>query len=61
MAQVIVGQNEGVESALRRFRRKVSRANIFTDFRKNQFFETPLEKSKRKAVALQKQRRRRRR
>jgi small subunit ribosomal protein S21 len=29
MAQVIVGDNEGIESALRRFKREVSKAGLF--------------------------------
>jgi small subunit ribosomal protein S21 len=59
MAQVILGENEGVESALRRFKREVSKAGIFQDMRKKRHFETPLEKQKRKSMAKQKQRRQR--
>jgi small subunit ribosomal protein S21 len=59
MAQVSLGENEGIESALRRFKRKVSQAGIFPDMRKHRHFETPIEKRKRKTVARQKQRRRR--
>jgi small subunit ribosomal protein S21 len=59
MTQIIVGENEGIESALRRFKRQVSKAGIFPDMRKNRHFETPLEKRKRKAVANHKQRKRR--
>jgi small subunit ribosomal protein S21 len=58
MAQVIPGDNEGIESALRRFRQQVSRAGIFQDMRKNRHFETPSEKEKRKALAKHKQRKR---
>ena len=29
MTQVILGENEGIESALRRFKRQVSQAGIF--------------------------------
>jgi small subunit ribosomal protein S21 len=57
MAQVILGENEGVESALRRFKREVAKAGIFQDMRKKRHFETPQEKQKRKAMAKQKQRR----
>lgn len=35
MTQVVLGENEGIESALRRFKRQVSRAGIFQDMRKN--------------------------
>jgi len=58
MAQVVLGENEGIESVLRRFKRQVSKAGIFQDMRKNRHFETPLEKEKRKAVAKHKQRKR---
>lgn len=56
MTQVVLGENEGIESALRRFKRQVSKAGIFQDMRKKRHFETPLEKQKRKALAKQKQR-----
>ncbi|ARV58464.1 30S ribosomal protein S21 [Nostocales cyanobacterium HT-58-2] len=56
MTQVILGENEGIESALRRFKREVSKAGIFPDVKKHRHFETPLQKRKRKAVAQHKQR-----
>jgi small subunit ribosomal protein S21 len=59
MTQVIVGENEAIESALRRFKREVSKAGIFPDMRKHRHFETPLEKRKRKEVAKHKQSKRR--
>lgn len=59
MTQVVPGENEGIESALRRFKREVSKAGIFPDMRKNRHFETPIEKRKRKALAKHKQRKRR--
>lgn len=59
MTQVILGENENIESALRRFKRQVSKAGIFQDMRKKRHFETPLEKEKRKALAKHKQRRQR--
>ena len=57
MTQVIVGENEGVESALRRFKRQVSKAGIFADIKRQRHFETPIEKRKRKAVARRRKRR----
>ncbi len=57
MAQVVLGEDENIESALRRFKRKVSRAGIFSYMRKNRHFETPIEKRKRKTLARHKQRR----
>jgi small subunit ribosomal protein S21 len=59
MTQVIPGENEGIESALRRFKREVSKAGIFPDMRKHRHFETPIEKRKRKAIAKHKQRKKR--
>ena len=56
MTQVTVGESEGIESALRRFKRQVSRSGIFSDFKRLRHHETPVEKYKRKAQ----QRRRRR-
>ncbi|MCU0551652.1 MAG: 30S ribosomal protein S21 [Leptolyngbya sp. Prado105] len=58
MPQVIPGENEGIESTLRRFKREVSKAEIFPDMRKHRYFETPIEKRKRKALAKHKQRKR---
>ncbi|MBW4551432.1 MAG: 30S ribosomal protein S21 [Aphanocapsa sp. GSE-SYN-MK-11-07L] len=55
MTQVVPGENEGIESALRRFKREVSKAGIFPDMRKHRHFETPIEKRKRKALAKHKQ------
>ncbi|MGK7946243.1 MAG: 30S ribosomal protein S21, partial [Microcystaceae cyanobacterium] len=34
MTQVVVGQNEPIESALRRFKRQVAKAGIYTDYKK---------------------------
>lgn len=57
MAQVVLGENEGIESALRRFKRTVAAADIFADMKKNRHFETPSEKAKRKALANRRKRR----
>jgi small subunit ribosomal protein S21 len=58
MTKVTVGENEGIESALRRFKREVSKAEIFPDMKKHRYFETPIEKRKRKTIARHKQQRR---
>lgn len=57
MTQVVVGENEGIDSALRRFKRQVSKAGILSDVKRLRQFETPIEKRKRKAVARRRQRR----
>lgn len=56
MTQVVVGENEGIESALRRFKRQVSKAGIFSEVKRRRHFETPQEKKKRKEVARRKKR-----
>lgn len=58
MSQITLGENEGIESALRRFKREVSKAGIFPDMKKHRHFETPIEKRKRKAIAKHKQHKR---
>jgi small subunit ribosomal protein S21 len=57
MTQVLIGENEGIDSALRRFKRQVSKAGILADVKKTRHFETPIEKRKRKAVAARRKRR----
>ncbi|MGK7906619.1 MAG: 30S ribosomal protein S21 [Synechococcus sp.] len=58
MAQIVVGDSEQIESALRRFKRKVAKAGIFSDIRRVRHFETPSEKRKRKERSRRKNRRR---
>lgn len=58
MAQISPGEGEGIESALRRFKREVSKAGIFPDMRKHRHFETPIEKRKRKMLAKHRQKKR---
>ncbi|MFS8741091.1 30S ribosomal protein S21 [Synechococcus sp. O70.2] len=57
MTQVTIGENEGIESALRRFKRQVAKAGILRDLRNHRHFESSLEKRKRKAVAARRNRR----
>lgn len=57
MTQIVVGKNEGIESALRRFKREVSKAGIFSDIKRQRHFETPIEKRKRKEIARRRKRR----
>ena len=60
MTQVTVGENEGIESALRRFKRQVSKSGIFADLKRLRHHETPIEKYKRKLQQRRKARRRER-
>ncbi len=58
MSQVTVGENEGIESALRRFKRSVAKAGIFSDLRRIRHHETPVEKYKLKLKQRSRNRRR---
>ena len=57
LTQVTVGENEGIESALRRFKRQVSKSGIFADLKRLRHHETPIEKYKRKLQQRRKARR----
>lgn len=57
MTQIVVREDEKIDSALRRFKREVSKAGIFPDMRKHRHFETPIEKRKRKAIARRRKKR----
>ena len=54
MTQVTVGENEGIESALRRFKRQVEKGGILSDARKKEYFEKPSETKKKKLFAAKK-------
>lgn len=54
MSTVIVGANESLDSALRRFKRKCSRDGITADLRKKEHYEKPSVKRKKKAEAARK-------
>ena len=54
MSTVRVGENENVESALRRFKRKCSRDGIIGDLRKKEFYEKPSVRKKKKSEAARK-------
>ena len=54
MSTIKVGENESVESALRRFKRKCSRDGIIGDLRKKEFYESPSVKRRKKAEAARK-------
>ena len=57
MSTIRVGENENLESALRRFKRKCSRDGIIGDLRKKEYFEKPSVKKRKKAEAARKRNR----
>ena len=48
MAEVRIDGNESLESAIRRFNKKVQQEGILTEFRRREYFEKPSIKRKRK-------------
>ena len=54
MPVVKVREDESLENALRRFKRKCEKSGILTELRKRQHYEKPSVKRKRKAMAARK-------
>mmetsp|Transcript_16827 Transcript_16827/g.36609 ORF Transcript_16827/g.36609 Transcript_16827/m.36609 type:complete len:88 (+) Transcript_16827:85-348(+) len=46
--EVVVGESEPAESAIRRFRRAVMQAGVIPEVRRRRYFETPQDIKKRK-------------
>ena len=51
MTDVVVGDNESFESALRRFNKKVQQEGILAEARRREFYEKPSVLRKRKEAA----------
>ncbi len=54
MPYVRVNENESLEDALRRFKRKCQKSGIISEVKKRQHYEKPSVKRKRKAIAARK-------
>jgi len=54
MSEVIVGENESLDSALRRFKRKCQRAGVLSEVRKREHYEKPSVRRKKKSEAARK-------
>ena len=54
LAEVIVNEGESLESALRRFKRKVQQEDIIKDVKKHSFYLKPGEKKRIKQVLARK-------
>ena len=60
--EVFVKENESLERALRRFKRKVQRSGLYSELRKRRFYEKPSAQRKRqREAAIRRERRRQRR
>ena len=54
MSEIRVGENETLESALKRFKRKCARSGVLAEIRKREHYEKPSVKRKKKAEAARK-------
>lgn len=54
MSEIKVGKNETLDSALRRFKRTCQKAGVLSDIRKNEHYEKPSVKRKKKSEAARK-------
>ena len=54
MSVVRVGENESLESALKRFKRKCQKDNILGDLRKKEYYEKPSVRRKKKSEVARK-------
>ncbi|HEY9845813.1 MAG TPA: 30S ribosomal protein S21 [Candidatus Caenarcaniphilales bacterium] len=57
MSEVQLGENESIESALRRFKQKIQKAGILSEVKRRDQYEKPSIRRKRKAEASRKRRR----
>ena len=54
MPEIRVGENETLESALRRFKKKCARAGVLAEVRKREHYESPSVKRRKKSEAARK-------
>jgi len=54
MTMVVVGKDENIDSALKRFKRKCQKDGIIGDLRKREAYEKPSVKKKKKSEAARK-------
>jgi small subunit ribosomal protein S21 len=54
MSEIRVGENETLDSALRRFKKKCARAGVLAEVRKREHYDKPSVKRKKKSEAARK-------
>lgn len=54
MSEIKVGENETIENALRRFKKKCARSGVLSEARKREHYEKPSVKKKKKSEAARK-------
>ena len=56
MSEIRVGENESLESALKRFKRKCARSGVLAEVRKREHYEKPSVRRKKKQEAARRKR-----
>ena len=56
--ETVVGENEPIETALKRFRRQCQKEGVIAEIRKREFYDKPSVCRKKKALAARRRRRR---
>ncbi len=59
MVEVLLGENDSLDWALKKFRRKVKQSGLFKDMKKRRFYEKPSQARNRKKAAARRRRARR--
>lgn len=54
MPGIVVGNNESIDSALKRFKKQVEKGGVLSEVRRREHFEKPSEKRKKKLFAAKK-------
>jgi small subunit ribosomal protein S21 len=54
VAEIRLGENESIDSALRRFKKKIQKAGILSEVKRRERYEKPSLRRKRKAEASRK-------
>lgn len=54
MAEIRLGDSESIDSALRRFKKKIQKAGILSEVKRRERYEKPSLRRKRKAEAIRK-------
>jgi len=57
VTEVRLGENESIESALKRFKKKIQKAGILSEIKRRERYEKPSVRKKRKSEAARKRRR----
>ncbi|MCK8058104.1 MULTISPECIES: 30S ribosomal protein S21 [unclassified Fusibacter] len=59
MSGIIIGENESIDSALKRFKRETARAGLMAEIRKREHYEKPSVKRKKKSEAARRKKKKR--